>query len=161
MDDLITFLRARLDEDEQTARAAGARPGPVWRHDSDSGWVRAAREGDGIATGRQDRLPPEHGRHIARHDPARVLAEVYARRRLLGASAADCPAACAAEGAHSFRGSCALRWMGPVDEADGGRWLHDDTGARFPAPPVTQEWTLRVLALPYAGHPDYRTEWRP
>jgi hypothetical protein len=22
-------------------------------------------------------------------------------------------------------------------------------------------WTLRVLALPYADHPDYRPEWRP
>ncbi len=25
----------------------------------------------------------------------------------------------------------------------------------------SREWALRLLALPYAGHPDYRDVWRP
>ncbi|MFJ5548203.1 DUF6221 family protein [Streptomyces sp. NPDC093225] len=90
---------------------------------------------------------------------SRLLAQVYATRLLLDASNAACGAGCPTE--HTFTGSCSLRWMGPVHEADGRRWLHDDTGARFAPPPVTSEWSLRVLALPYAGHPGYRDEWRP
>lgn len=55
MDDLITWLRAQLDEDERAARA----------------WMPF---GTPTAADRE---------HIARHDPARVLAEVDAKRRIL------------------------------------------------------------------------------
>ncbi|MGW4695167.1 DUF6221 family protein [Kitasatospora cineracea] len=113
-DDLVAFLRERLDEDERD-------PG---------GW-----------------------------SPARVLAEVDAKRRIVAASNAECPPTCRAE--HTFSGSCSLRWMGPLNEQDGERWLTDDTGARYEPPPVVTEWTLRLLALPYAAHPDYRPEWAP
>ncbi|MFE2164873.1 DUF6221 family protein [Streptomyces sp. NPDC059447] len=157
MDDLVQFLRARLDEDEQTARAAS--PGP-WKPGEEHDEVVAVDDitvAEGFAlSGQQLRATVDH---IARHDPARVLADVAAKRMLLDASSASCPPGCSAE--HAFRGSCALRWMGPVHEEDDGRWLHDDTGARFMAPPVTSEWTLRVSALPYSAHPDYRPEWRP
>ncbi|MFE7510084.1 DUF6221 family protein [Streptomyces sp. NPDC057540] len=153
MADLIAFLRARLDGDERTARAAH-RPGRT----GDGGRGIA----DGTDGGRTGEAPNAAvAAHIARHDPARVLAEVHAKRQLLEASAAACAPACGIDGEHAFGRSCALGWMGPVEEADGGRWIHDDTGARFAAPPVTTEWTLRVLALPYSGHPDYRDEWRP
>ncbi|QKW17889.1 hypothetical protein HUT16_01365 [Kitasatospora sp. NA04385] len=93
--------------------------------------------------------------------PARVLAEVLAKRELLNASNANCPLACRAE--HTFSGSCSLRWMGPLheDEHTGERWLVDDTGARHTPPPAITEWVLRLLALPYAHHPDYRREWAP
>jgi len=37
--------------------------------------------------------------------------------------------------------------------------------ADFPLPPTDQHQlaalTLGLLALPYAGHPEYRPEWRP
>ncbi|MGW6416030.1 DUF6221 family protein [Streptomyces sp. NPDC055055] len=148
MDDLIAFLRARLDEDEQTARAA--KPGP-WH--TDGGDVYARDRTDAVV-GHTD-----SAEHIARHNPARVMAEVYSKRQLLDSSAAACAPACGSVGRHSFDRTCALRWMGPVEEADGGQWVRDDTGARFAAPPVTPEWVFRVLALPYAGHPDYRSTW--
>jgi hypothetical protein len=77
MSDLIAFLRARLDEDAATARRAG----DSFRQIGETG-VIVATEGDraeecasanwaGIAD------------HIVRHDPARVLAEVEAKRKII------------------------------------------------------------------------------
>ncbi|MFD8937309.1 DUF6221 family protein [Streptomyces sp. NPDC059578] len=78
--DLIVFLRARLAEDEAVARAAGAGLGPAWTYNCMC--VIALAEGDQVATGSQDALEAERGDHIARHDPARVLREVEAKRAL-------------------------------------------------------------------------------
>lgn len=136
MDDLIAFIRARLDEDEQAARAAidQARTNAEW-HVSDIGdtvlmWppepevaanLRAhgmhheAQEADGWQ-GEQiltERLVP----HIARHDPARVLAEVRAKRSIL---------------AEYTDGDC----------------------------DIALPHVLAIAAI-YADHPDYREEWRP
>ncbi|AMM12338.1 DUF6221 family protein [Streptomyces albidoflavus] len=80
--DLIAFLRARLDEDEAVARAATAGP---WVESGvgDHGWgVSFSAPGSGVeaddsSQGRADAA------HIARHDPARVLAEVEAKRQIV------------------------------------------------------------------------------
>ncbi|MFG3311847.1 DUF6221 family protein [Streptomyces albidoflavus] len=92
---LIAFLRARLDEDEAVARAAS--PGP-WRPDEEGDEVLAV---DGIVvaegfalSGRQLRATVDH---IARHDPARVLAEVEAKRRIVQAHAKWCEGRCEAK----------------------------------------------------------------
>ncbi|MFJ6579226.1 DUF6221 family protein [Streptomyces sp. NPDC091368] len=81
MDDLIAFLRARLDEDADLALAAS--PGP-WRPDEEHDEVLAVDDivvAEGFAlSGRQLRATVDH---IARHGPARVLAEVKAKRKLL------------------------------------------------------------------------------
>ncbi|MET9957050.1 DUF6221 family protein [Streptomyces sp. NPDC006339] len=74
MDDLIAFLRARLDEDAVVARAT--RPGPVWFADGGTvyaGWRAAEPVAD----------CGESAEHIARHDPARVLDRVEATLRLV------------------------------------------------------------------------------
>jgi len=63
MDDLVTFLRDRLDEDEQLARTA-ASSGAEWP--DAAGEVRTAE----LA-------------HARRHDPARVLRDVDAARRII------------------------------------------------------------------------------
>ncbi|WP_189079229.1 DUF6221 family protein [Mangrovihabitans endophyticus] len=70
MDDLVTFIRAQLDEDEGLARTAIGEP---W-----SGTVE-------IGPNEDDLLCNDSGisRHIVRWDPARVLAEVDAKRRVL------------------------------------------------------------------------------
>lgn len=77
MDDLVQFLRARLDEDEQAARRAG----DSFRQISETG-VIVATEGD-----RAEECASANwagiAEHIVRHDPARVLAEVEAKRELL------------------------------------------------------------------------------
>ncbi|MGW7087489.1 DUF6221 family protein [Streptomyces sp. NPDC054871] len=75
---LADFNDVRLNEDEQTARAAT--PGP-WHAqdggvaaDDDEQWPVGATES---VRDREDRV------HIARHDPARVLLEVAAKRTLI------------------------------------------------------------------------------
>jgi hypothetical protein len=62
--------------------------------------------------------------HIARWDPARVLAECEAKRRIVE-----------------------LVLDRPIRD-------HGDCKCE-------SCWTLRLVALPYADHPDYRAEWKP
>lgn len=65
MDDLVQFLRDRLDEDAREAEAAGV------------SWY-------GYEPERQIAFVPiADSHHIARHSPARVLREVEAKRGLL------------------------------------------------------------------------------
>lgn len=79
--DLVEFLRARLDRDEQMARACSGAP---WRA-APSGTVSTDTGGasdDGpshVATADND----AYAEHIARHDPSRALAEVAAKRQIL------------------------------------------------------------------------------
>jgi hypothetical protein len=88
--ELVEFLRTRLDEDEQRAKAAT--PGPwmpegdddtddeVWTaHDGEHGEL----VGDTVAYVRGGERMRANVAHIARHDPARVLAEVDAKRRII------------------------------------------------------------------------------
>jgi hypothetical protein len=151
---LIEFLRARLDEDEEIARQAALAVG-------DTGYERGklAREpaqlGDAlIADGQhwvarhhrvvrtQSRGPEQTGtvaeadafggrpvaEHIAHHDPARILRRVAADRRNIDEYE---------------------RYLGERRRAMGG-W---DTGEVSPV--------MTALAAVYADHPDYRDEWRP
>lgn len=75
--ELVDFLRARLDEDERAARRAG----DSFRQIGETG-VIVATEGD-----RAEECASANwagaAEHIVRHDPARVLAEVESKRRLL------------------------------------------------------------------------------
>jgi hypothetical protein len=154
---LTDFLLARIAEDEAVARAAS--PGE-WatqvmqhvNHDPEGEWltVEVVREDDDdeeladfggmevISYG--TRVEPgghsqENAEHIARHDPARVLAECEAKRRIVTTLAPF------------------LRHRDWGDELGyGASQSDDDKRAR---------WVFRVLAQPYAGHPDYREKWRP
>jgi hypothetical protein len=90
--DLVEFLEARLDDDEAMARE-GAEHAPEgsarWhaaysRDDLDPAfWIVATAPLSYTPLAGPD-LPPGLARHIARWDPARVLAEVAAKRRILG-----------------------------------------------------------------------------
>jgi hypothetical protein len=143
MDDLVGWLRAQLDEDERVARAT-IRPdrAGAWifvRDESEgpsgvmvSSW---AIEFDDIAPALTDRgtlMGPSTMRHIARHDPARVLAEVDAKRRII----AEHELALAERKAH------------PKDLANVGLWLGTIR-------------VLKLLALPYADRPGFLEGWRP
>ncbi|WP_158715739.1 MULTISPECIES: DUF6221 family protein [Streptomyces] len=127
MDDLVQFLRDRLAEDEQAARRAGSsfrqigETGVIVATDGDRAEECASANWSGIAE------------HIVRHDPARVLREVEAKRRLLTdyvENAADLDTQHAPD-------------MDYVGRADG------------------LETALQHLATAYADHPDYRDNWRP
>lgn len=82
---LVEFLTARLDEDYMAAKLAT--PGP-WHAEEDGRQVHAALDEDGITEpvvssesyGYYGCANLADGWHIARHDPARVLAEVEAKR---------------------------------------------------------------------------------
>lgn len=135
MDDLVQFLRARLDEDEREARAA------MWDEQSDVWTARPPQAryeqyivadycDDGVVVVTPENADPDGvGRHIARHDPARVLVEVNAKRRAL-------------------------------DHYQAVR-----THAKGSEPYILAEGAVRkqiqIMALPYADHPDYQETWKP
>jgi hypothetical protein len=76
--ELVDFLKARLDEDERTAR------GTMWEGSGNKAdWEEIASATLEIGVEvihTNDRMV---NRHVARWDPARVLAEVDAKRRIL------------------------------------------------------------------------------
>lgn len=124
--DLAAFLRARLDEDERTARHAfGGHndDGPEWTEVS-SGALSTGSELHGIGDSAITR-------HMERWDPARVLADVDAKRRII----AEHP------------------WRREPDWPSGRQCRQCAT--EHPCQ------TLRLLALPYAAHPGYRPESAP
>ncbi|MGW7636138.1 DUF6221 family protein [Streptomyces decoyicus] len=152
-DDLVAFLRARYDEDAEAAKDAAKRAaaelatadrkadrflppydGSHWSNDYDHVHVHDHRPER--SRRRVQIADCGHGAialtsHIARHDPERVLAEVEAKRAIVDQYA-------------------------EVAENDGANAYEYDRG-----------WvnalreSARLLALPYAAHPDYRDEWRP
>ncbi|MEU6342195.1 DUF6221 family protein [Streptomyces sp. NPDC046977] len=137
-DGLVEFLRARLDEDERTAYAADDSLGKV-----NLDWVyRPEGElGGKVASARGADLIPDVlggvGKHVAVHDPRRVLAEVDAKRQIVQAYE-DAVAA--------FNDS------GPALSS------YD----RLTGSVSSLRRTVEALARPYAGHPDYRADdWRP
>lgn len=77
--DIIEFLTARIDEDENTARAAGSGEHWIMARRTDRGHLIASDFADEIAV-----ASPSARHHIVRWDPARVLAEVASKRLLLG-----------------------------------------------------------------------------
>jgi hypothetical protein len=147
-DDLVAFLRARLDEDEQAARAVHVPPDwhqgpgddPEWASDEMVLWwppeFHTPYEQDKHWRGLTVNTP-ELAAYLARHDPARVLAEVDAKRRLLKM--------------HTTRRRTFTPGK-PIVEGVTCPICYRADGACS---------TLRVLALPYAQHPDYRPEWAP
>ncbi|MFF3467785.1 DUF6221 family protein [Streptomyces sp. NPDC001984] len=97
-DDLVEFLRDRLDEDDETARKAIVRRtgGEAWSYDQPA---LRAQSGMVIA----ERIVPVLGEHIARHDPTRVLRQTAVLRdrvdlwsRMVGSHARACLRAVAA-----------------------------------------------------------------
>jgi hypothetical protein len=137
MDDLIAFVNARLDEEEAevkgppgwklehwtTVKYADKESGRNWRVDAEPRCV-------------VDAVAMEDAQFIARHDPARALREVTAKRAIL---AEHRPVT----GITSF----------PLC----GRCGRDDHMEPFP-----YQWpcvTVRAVAAVYSDHPDYRAEW--
>jgi hypothetical protein len=77
VEDLVQWLRAQLDEDEQTAREASNRR---WLVQDNIIELYPEREDDGFMSWptRSD------ARHAANWEPARVLREIDAKRQILG-----------------------------------------------------------------------------
>jgi hypothetical protein len=151
MADLAEFLIARIAEDERDARSANV--GQPWIYVDRTMRVEVGSDSDYWAPSAADHAADcdyeDHwecsdarrnalieGDHIVRWQPARVLAECEAKRRIVE----QCK-----------------EWLsyGPVKswETDRG----EDAALSEDAAPAI----LRLLALPYTNHPRYREEWRP
>lgn len=154
MDELIDFMRQALDDDESMARtattvrqweAASGTFGPTVRvgngdlDDRGPEWSRTVNYAVWTCEDDDEDCPAEaaswmaEAEHIARWDPARVLAEVEAKRRILDLHEQAVP--------------------------DG----HDQQGYRFACEHCSQTTpcpTLCLLAQPYAGRDGWREEWR-
>lgn len=157
MDDLAAFIEARLDEDEAAAMAWKV---PSWGEDA-SEWkavgARLVRYDNGCTEGftaidvsgrpamfaeaiqvRWD-TNGERVAHIARHDPARVLREVAAKRQRL---------------AYYLNAQARLDHIiahpGEASAGDQGMWLGKTSAARM---------ACRSDAVIWNDHGDYRAEW--
>jgi hypothetical protein len=142
MGDIVEFLKARLAEDEAAAQRAGAWH-PDWTYDREtfsvnSGtWSVAARRANDVP------LCDVDGEHVARHDPARVLRDIAAKRAIIDLHR-SVPLVDGAEGT-----TCAE--CGPTAD-DHAVWA-------FPGEDWTPCRTLKILAAIWAEHPDYDPSW--
>ena len=152
MDDgLVDFLRARLDEDKAAAEAATPGPwvaNPYVDHDCDFEALIGTGSGvhdcgnvvgHGYEGGGVEKMAD--ATHIARHDPARVLREVAAKRSAIReafrhAAVVDGEWGCCHDAEQIERGEC-----------------EEEVPSEMPI--------LQALASVYADHPDYRPEWAP
>lgn len=159
-DDMITFLLARIEEEQQLARVACTRGQGQPEHwqwvatetdepvpDTD---LNKAIEDQNLSLRSVEEYPTVTGMlssfaiheideitpalpHIAHWDPARVLAECETKRRII-----ELPARNHECSTYDHHG-----------EIDHCTWVIDDCS------------TLLLLALLYASHPNYREKWRP
>lgn len=135
--DILKFLAARLDDDEQAARAvidAGCRGTwdavPVLEEEGRPALVEGS-----YAFAVMDPVPEAWpaATHAARHDPARVLAEIEAKRRVV----------------EDYERKLDSRRAHPDDLASAGALL-------------ALHGTVKLLATVYSDHPDYDPEgWAP
>lgn len=165
MTKIIAFLNARADEDERVAQAAMSDTLGIWAvgDDPHSEYVEVlgalrpdARPGDGywhavcswdVAVVAWDGHGDHEGvaeslgtlaRHIARHDPARALAEVDSKRRIIAE--------------HPILTGWGVCTRCSDFAAERGALIRQVPG------PCN---TLRLLAVPYSRHPEYLPEWAP
>ncbi|MEV4672714.1 DUF6221 family protein [Actinomadura sp. NPDC049382] len=133
--EIVAFLRARLDEDEQAARDTAYSPAAAIE---DSWSVRQQDRRDDMSWAlysqgkylKVTELNEADARHIARHDPARVLEDVKSKRSIVDA----------------YVKWSALPQAKIADHKDG-----------FAAGLLA---AVEALAATYSDHPDYEPGWR-
>lgn len=146
--DIVEFLSARLDEDEALAGLATEAPWHVETAPHRTNVIVPAAGIDRVGTtGRRLDMPPiftgqtanisraqweADAQHIARHDHARVLREVEAKRAIV-----------------ALHGDYDTDPCLKLD--DSAAW---DPALREPCD------TLKLLAAPYANHLDFKQAWR-
>lgn len=129
MDDLIAFVTARLDEDEAAARES---------YYEGQRWIT---EEEGVYRWPDDELVHSadrkaDARHIARHDPARVLREIAAKRVV-------------------------LEWYAESVEASALFREKLGTGTHMAVAAESYLNVMRADAAVHSDHPRYRAEWAP
>jgi hypothetical protein len=135
-DPLAVFVAARLDETERSAKAAQLRhPGPWDIADNTDSPLPGAvtlydAQDDSVGVIRGSYAAD----HIARHDPARVLREVAAKRRILWDHTPKIT---------GRRTACSRCHYGNI------------LGANWPC------LTMTSLAAAWSDHSDYDERWKP
>lgn len=135
VDDLVAFCRARLDEAEQTALDWQRHKEALteqFMNDPRRQHVRLRREPV------TDAQIAEYA-YKARFDPDRMLADIAAKRRILDE--------------HAIEQTRAVGEGLRVVDVDVCRTCSNKHGVPC--------LTVRLLAEPYADHPDYQEKWKP
>jgi len=166
-DDIVEFIKTQLDEDEAVAKAAVG--GPWW---SEDGYLY--REGPDNF-GEVWILPPHPdeyekdaatGEHIARHNPAVVLVEIEAKRRVLARHGPMDPDWAESQRAwhDKYGGDSPFELEPPPCIGCGGSGSGGRHGEAYSGRWRTRDFTrcpeLRDLAAPYAGRPGFKPKWR-
>ncbi|MFJ9214213.1 DUF6221 family protein [Streptomyces sp. NPDC102264] len=130
--DLVAFVRARLDEDEQTARAATAGPWTTMGQRVLDSSPPSDRLGIGMAVGHAAASADynETAVHIARQDPAATLRRIARDRAILNA-------------------------YEEVADMDTDDAKHEYAYGRA----VGLGYAVRQMAAEHDGHPDYKPSW--
>jgi hypothetical protein len=157
MTDFVEWLLACIAEDEVAAREAADVTMPEWHvRVEDAYEMQLVHDSRGKAVVFWEQGSLEDGlllaAHIARHDPARVLAECAAKRRIVELHR------------HEAKGPGPVLHDGARDLNEGVfgcvicSCVDDDPGWHF-----TGGWcqTVRLLGLPYTGRDGYDERWRP
>ena len=147
MSTLAQFLKNRIAENEAAARAAadeashGDGDGMHWRT-SEDGNVYEGQSNSCLAVGPWASDLREVGLHIARQDPAHVLARCRADTALLED--------------HCYRHVCEDGMAGEDPARDA--YYRAEYGEDLQSTPCS---VLRAMGLAYTDHPDYQQQWAP
>lgn len=135
MDDLVAWLQAQIAEDEESARIAAEQVGDQqWQQRSCT--IETSQGGEVASYAITEAIW-----HMINWDPARVLAECGAKRRMIAA---------VQQRINGHPGQCTNEGFEQDDACD----LHVEWNKTTLNP-----YALRILAEPYADRPGYRSEW--
>ena len=141
--DLVAFVHARIEDDENAARAALIMDNGNWYVERDGPSHGTSVRTWGTVHSSSTQL--DIAVHIARHDPARVLDEVEVKRRIINR--------------HREALTTAARFQADYENSQAIELLklaHEwDNIAGLLKGPVLD------IASVFSGHPDYRPECRP
>jgi len=164
---IVEFVNARLDEEEQAAKAATQYdPAPWESTTSDDRPTNADRDPEGISphsgwvlNARRENLWDDEGclamgaaaaTHIARHDPARVLRDIAAKRAIV---AAYLPA-----GGDPHPGLPCINYEGQ-DPANYSEWDTCSRHIKASERRIHHDYVIRLLASAWSDHPDCDPAW--
>ena len=131
MADPTEFVTARLDEEEAAAELA-AREGGTWKQDDPERRPGAISSLGGPVVYDEGAPDEYQAIHIARHDPARALREIAAKRAMVEKYKLG----------RRLWNSDAEEWFSPAAAMFGS----------------DMEWLIKTLAAVWSDHPDYREE---
>lgn len=159
MDELVAWYRQQLDDDARAARAATRGP---WRATETMVWVGDTDEtvaaysdyymDDAYDGPEMSGLNKADAAHIARHDPAAVLADVAAKRAILDAYLPD------GEDPHPGQ-PCTNDLTNDPDGLHYSPWDSCDRHIAASKTRIHNGLVIRLLASAYRHRPGWKNKW--